>query len=562
MYSRLFYILVSLALLGSALVLGQVSVPNSSETISLTPLVPLKTIEEANRIKDHYIIVLKEGSTERQTAQVISALAHEQQRGSNLKGIRERAAYHARLASLHGGRIQHVFQGLAARLSAAELALLRRHPDISYIEEDGIVNGTLTQSSPTWGIDRIDQSNLPLDSKYTYAYTGSGVNVYVIDSGIRISHSDFEGRASNAFSAIGQNDFTDCAGHGTHVAGTIGSKTYGVAKKARLYAVRVLDCSNSGSASGLISGIDWVRGNAQRPAVASMSIGGGVYTALDQAIANLVTSGVTAVVAGGNDNSNSCNFSPARSPSAITVGATTQNDQKASFSNWGTCLDIFAPGESITSLGIKSDTATDVMSGTSMATPHVSGVVAQYLEKNPRATPAEVTQYLISIAVANKIQSPGTGSPNKLLQTVPGSFSPTPTSSPAPTTTQSPQPTQAPVPPIPSPPAQPPSAPCSGCTKYSGQLKFPGDFSVQPSGTYFQTIVQGTHRAWLIEKTPSVDFKISLLQVVNNAWAVVASGTSNDNGGTLSYDGQPGVYYYRITSVSGAGDFDVYLDYN
>src|SRR5262249_51466616 len=244
-----------------------------------------------------------------------------------------------------------------------------------------------TQSNATWGIDRIDQRNLPLSGTYTYNFTGAGVHAYIIDTGIRATHQNFGGRVSSqGFTAINDGNGTnDCNGHGTHVSGTVGSSTYGVAKGVTLHAVRVLSCSGSGSTSGVIAGVDWVTQNRILPAVANMSLGGGVSTALDTAVNNSINSGVTYAIAAGDTNP--CTLSPARVAAALTVGATTMTDARSSFSNFGTCVDLFAPGSSITSTWNTSDTATNTISGTSMATPHVTGVAALYLQQFGNQSP-------------------------------------------------------------------------------------------------------------------------------------------------------------------------------
>jgi subtilisin family serine protease len=303
-------------------------------------------------------------------------------------------------------------------LSDADVDALEDNPMVESVEPDLDMSIDETQTGATWGLDRIDQHELPLNSTYGYDTDGTGVTVYIIDTGIRTTHSEFAGRASGGFSAITDGNGTnDCNGHGTHVSGTVAGTTYGVAKKASLVAVRVLGCNGSGSTSGVIAGIDWVTQNHGPNAVANMSLGGGLSSALNTAVANAVASGVTFAVAAGNDNRNACNYSPASAPSAITVGATSSNDARASFSNYGTCVDINAPGVSITSSWNTTDAATNTISGTSMATPHVAGAAALYLSGHLGSTPAQVDAALKASATTNHIPSLPSGTPNLLLFT-------------------------------------------------------------------------------------------------------------------------------------------------
>jgi aqualysin 1 len=337
------------------------------------------------------------------------------------------AAANAAAASARamGAQVHYTYdvalQGFAATLPEQALNGLRHNPNVEYIEVDSTVSLDATQTGATWGLDRIDQAALPLNGAYTYNYTGAGIKAYIIDTGIRLSHNEFGGRASDGYDAVDKRlPAADCNGHGTHVAGTVGGATYGVAKGVSLVAVRVLNCNGSGTTSGVIKGIDWVTGDHQSgaPAVANMSLGGGASTSLDAAVNASIADGVTYAIAAGNSNANACNYSPARVPAAITVGATTNTDARASYSNYGACLDIFAPGSSITSAWYTSNTATNTINGTSMATPHVAGAAALYLQANPGATPAAVASALVSGATSGKVTSPGTGSPNRLLYTL------------------------------------------------------------------------------------------------------------------------------------------------
>ncbi|MFE6065117.1 S8 family peptidase [Streptomyces sp. NPDC056525] len=335
------------------------------------------------------------------------------------------------VATRFGAKIKRTYtsaiNGYSVELSEAQARKLAADPAVTSVVQNRVFTVDGTQPSPpSWGLDRIDQKALPLNQSYTYPDTaGQGVTAYIIDTGVRITHSDFGGRASYGYDAI-DNDNTaqDGHGHGTHVAGTVAGTSYGVAKKAKIVGVRVLDNSGSGTTEQVVAGIDWVTRNAVKPAVANMSLGGGVDTVLDTAVRNSIASGVTYAVAAGNDSSNASNYSPARVAEAITVGSTTNTDARSSFSNYGTVLDIFAPGSSITSSWNSSDSATNTISGTSMATPHVVGAAAVYLAGNPTATPAQVSAALTTAATPNVVTNPGSGSPNRLLYVGGGTTTP------------------------------------------------------------------------------------------------------------------------------------------
>ncbi len=348
-------------------------------------------------IPGQYIVVMKDAATE---------------------ASKERTKGRARA---RGGQITRDYtralKGYAAELPPAALEDVRRDPDVAYVEADAVVTASTTQTGATWGLDRIDQRDLPLNTTYTYTPTGAGVKAYIIDTGMRLTHGQFTGRATSGYDAVDGGSADDCNGHGTHVAGTVGGTTYGVAKGVSLVAVRVLDCSGSGATSGVIAGINWVTTNhaVGQPAVANMSLGGGASSSLDTAVNNSIADGVTYAVAAGNENTNACNSSPARAANAVTVGSTTTTDARSSFSNYGTCLDVFAPGSSITSSWYTSDTATNTISGTSMASPHVAGVAALYLQGATVAPPATVASAITTTATTGKVTSPGTGSPNRLL---------------------------------------------------------------------------------------------------------------------------------------------------
>ena len=314
-------------------------------------------------------------------------------------------------------RYRHALKGFAATMPPQAVEALRTNPNVAYIEQDEIVKAVATQSNATWGIDRIDQRNLPLSGTYTYNQTGAGVDAYIIDTGIRRTHVEFGGRAVTGFDAIiPGGPAMDDNGHGTHVAGTVGGATYGVAKGVRLIAVKVLSAAGVGLNSQVISGIDWVTGHhTTAPAAANMSLGGGASTALDDAVRASIADGVTYCVAAGNDGANASTSSPARVTQAITVGATSRTDGWASFSNFGSVVDILAPGVDVTSAWWLTDTSTNTISGTSMATPHVCGAAVLYLSANPGASPAAVSSALTTNATANVITGVPAGTANRLL---------------------------------------------------------------------------------------------------------------------------------------------------
>ncbi len=341
-------------------------------------------------LRDQYIVVLKEGGN----AGAVAAVA-----GVNPKHVYE-----------------HVLNGFAAALNPGQLNALQHNPDVDYIEQDQEVGLDATQymdaNGDPWGLDRIDERDLPLSGSYTYAYNGSGVRAYIIDTGLQSDHPQFETRAMNVYDAFGGNG-SDCNGHGTHVGGTVGGKAYGVAKKAYLRGVKVLDCNGSGSTSGIIAAVDWVRKNRINPAVANLSLGGGYSSSLNTAVNNLATSGVFVAVAAGNSNADACNYSPASATYAFTTAASDKSDYKASFSNYGKCVDAYAPGVNIKSAWISGGVKT--ISGTSMAAPHVAGVATLYKDKYGNVSSSEITSWLKNNATLDHIKSSPSGTPNRLL---------------------------------------------------------------------------------------------------------------------------------------------------
>jgi aqualysin 1 len=439
-----------------------------------------------------------------------------------------------------GAKVHHTYSnaldGFAATLSESALRELRNNKHVSFIEADRQVTVSDTQSPATWGIDRIDQRTLPLNNSYTYQRSGAGVKAYVIDTGIRRTHAEFSGRATSGYTAINDGrGTTDCHGHGTHVAGTVGGETYGVAQDVGLVAVRVLDCQGNGTDSGVIAGVDWVTGNhtAGTPAVANMSLGGGISSALDTAVNNSINDGITYALAAGNDNgANACNSSPSRVAAGLTVGSTTSTDARSSFSNIGSCLDLFAPGSSITSAWMTSDTATNTISGTSMATPHVAGAAAVYLQGNPGASPSTVNSAIVSSATTGVVTNPGSGSPNRLLYSDPGGTTPPP--------------------------------PPTGCSSLpetaTGSLNGAGDLDYHPAPDgYFYSSVSGTH-AGCLDGPSGVDFDLYLEKWNGSSWLVVAQGISSGPDEQISYSGTSGYYSWRVESYTGSGSYTFGFD--
>ncbi len=431
----------------------------------------------------------------------------------------EVAARTGEISADYGARPEKVYssamKGFSAEMSEKQALAMSQDPRVKMIEEDSLVSISASQPNATWGIDRIDQHQLPLNNTYNYSPASPNVNVYIIDTGIRPSHVEFGGRATADYDAMtdGQNGI-DCNGHGTHVAGTIGGNTVGVAKGVRLHGVRALPCGGTGPVSNVLAAVDWVTANYVAPAVVNMSVGGGISPLLDFVVDQSIAGGLPFVIAAGNATDNACNMSPGRVPAAITVGATGPTDNYLYFSNYGSCVDVWAPGEDITSAWYSGDQIYNTISGTSMATPHVTGIAALYLTDHPNASPAEISSIIVSRATSGVISGLDPASPNLMAY------------------------------------SDPPVDACSGI-EYLGQLAL-NETTYQPNAAGFTGGAGSYSSAFTI--FDSMATVISLQKRSGANWTTVATSQDED---ILNYSGTAGTYRWKIESMKGGSGYSL-----
>lgn len=561
-------------------------------------------VQRANAIPGRYIVVLGDGNPAE--AEGMGAMAR----------IARRIGTASELTARHGARTEFVYQnalnGFVANMSERQARSMLRDPRVRFIEQDAVVRvNQTTQANSTWGLDRVDQRDLPINSIYSYFRTGRGVNAYIIDTGILDTHTEFSGRVGSGFSSIDDGrGTTDCNGHGTHVAGTVGGTTWGVAKSVTVHPVRVFDCTGSGSNSNVIAGIDWVTENHRKPAVANLSLGGGASAALDEAVRRSIAAGVTYAIAAGNDNANACTASPSRVTQGIVVGASTSADARAPFSNHGTCIDLFAPGQGIRSAWHTGNTAAATLTGTSMAAPHVTGAAALLLEETPEATPEQIQQALIASATPNRLMSIGSGSPNRLLFALDNGVKqdPAPTaafsascngrtctfdaarssdntrivsyawdfgdgtlaSGPTVSKTYGSDGTFTVVLAIIDSANQPdtetaaitvaapgPGAPCTTCTRLSETLERRGMTDLQPRQG-FTLEAAGQLRGWL-QGPSTADFDLYLSRWNGSSWQTVARSEGRTATETITFNATPGLYQWRIFAFKRSGNYTFWM---
>jgi len=482
-------------------------------------IAPILGRNSKDAIKDHFIISFKKGIRDDDARKFF-----------DLKILKDRGN---RIDRKFSGKI---FQGFAGKLSGKALAILQKHPKVSYIEADQ----KLKTGAIAWGLDRSDQQGKSMNNSYvpkgSFKGSGTGVHAYILDTGIKSSHSEFGGRVKKHVNFTDDGKNYDCHGHGTHVAGTVGGKKYGMAKNVSLYGLKVLKCNGSGAVSSIIDGLNWVAKNHKKPAVVNMSLGSPASNSFDKAVKKLLDLGITLVAAAGNEDQNACNRSPARVSKALTVGSIAKGDSRSSFSNWGSCVNIFAPGSSISSAGKGSNSEIVIKSGTSMAAPHVAGAVALYLANNKSASSNQVFNALLGTSLASKVKDTK-GSPNKLLF-VGSSGQQSASSKPKTSTPKS------------------SAAPCSSCQYITGSLTNSEPYNFQPKGSYYKSN-SGIHRGWLETKS---DYDLYLFKWVDGVWKVAAFAENDGNKESLTYNGGSGYYFWLVKSFKGTGSYKFWLD--